>query len=165
MFGIFVCSFFVCSAVVCNTLLHQFSVACVPLAVFFFFSSFSLGGRPGRGFLSCSPPPCLVLRSQARRFRRELACCALLFLPLSPSLRPPPLPPRRGRPPLLPVVSQSVFLSFLLFFLSFFIFVFLFFFFFLSFFFSFFSFLFLSSLSLSSLSLSQCLLSHQNLSD
>ena len=26
---------------------------------FLFFSSFSLGGRPGRGFLSCSPPPLL----------------------------------------------------------------------------------------------------------
>ena len=74
------------------------------LLFFLFFSSFSLGGRPGRGFLSCSPPPRLVLRSRARRCRQELAHESTLSFPpfsfppsspLSPSSRPASSPSRR----------------------------------------------------------------------
>ena len=45
-----------CSCSVCAVLLHLFSVARVPLAALFFslLLVFLLGGRPGRGFSSCS---------------------------------------------------------------------------------------------------------------
>ena len=140
------CRFVVCSAVICNILRSDFCFllalfvfvlsvrfCCIcfrsrvfPLGFFFlFFSSFSLGDRPGRGFFFFALLPSLVLRSRIRRCRRELACCALFPPPSSPSLRPPPLPPRRGRPPLLPAVFLSVFLSFLLFLFCFFLFFFL----------------------------------------
>ena len=95
------------------------------LLFFLFFSSSSLGGRPGRGFLPCSPPPRLVLRSRARRCRQELAHESTLSFspfsfppssPLSPSSRPASSPSRRLSLFLFFLASFSVFRSVFLFF-------------------------------------------------
>ena len=85
------------------------------LSSFPFLSSLSLGGRLGRGFLSLAPLPCLV-RSSTRQAHAAPLCSPSFPPLLFPSVLPP-LPPHRGRPPLLPAVSLSV--LFFMFFFSF----------------------------------------------
>ena len=90
------------------------SVACAPFAALFFlfFSSLSLGGRPGRGLLFLLRfLPCALRSRNLRRYRHVLACCALPPSPLFSFPPVSPLPPRRGRPPLFPAGSLFVFLS------------------------------------------------------
>ena len=94
----FVFCWFVCFC--CSVWAVLFSVACAPLAALFslFFSSLSLGGRPGRGLLFLLRfLPCALRSRNLRRCRHVLACCALPPSPLfsfppfsssSPSSRP-----------------------------------------------------------------------------